>query len=122
MHPLIGHYNTSSRHRQRHLSQLLLSYLCPGVDNTAHEADKDGRDAPEGDRRVEEDEPADGDRELVERPDHGVGGRRRGPLAPGTRVRDGDGAEAGVDHADDQGAARVLGEVPGEVGWGPVLD
>lgn len=100
----------------------LLADLGPGKDKTADEADKDGRDAAEGDGGVEEDQAADGDGELVQGADHRVRRRRGDADAPCRAVRDEDGGQARVDHADHQLVARLLGEVLGQVLGRPVLD
>lgn len=57
---------------KRHLAHLCLSDLGPGVDETADEADDDGRDTAECDWGGEENESADSDWELIEGSDHGV--------------------------------------------------
>jgi len=100
----------------------LLADLGPGEDEAADEADKDGGNAAESDGGVEEDQAADGDGELVERADHRIGGGRCHADAPGGAVRDEDGGQARVDHADHELVARLLGEVAGQVLGGPVLD
>lgn len=96
--------------------------LGPGENETRDEADKDGGDTAKGDGGVEEDETADGDGELIEGADHRVGGRGGDANAPGRAVRDEDGGETRVDHADEKGVARLDGEVLDQVVVGPVLE
>lgn len=100
----------------------VLPDLCDGVDDAADEANEDGADGAEGDGGVEEDEAADGDGELVEGADHGVGGGGGDAHAPCRGVGDEDGRQAGEDHGEDDGGAVLDGEVLLQVGVGPVLD
>lgn len=67
---------------QAHLRCCGLSDLCPCVHNAADEADENGRYTAECNRRIEEDETADGDWELVKSADHGVGCRRGNANTP----------------------------------------
>lgn len=96
--------------------------LGPGENETGDEADKDGSNTTESDGGVEEDETADGDGKLVEGANHRVGGRGGDANAPGGAVRDEDGGETRVDHADEQAVARLDGEVLDQVVVGPVLE
>lgn len=98
-----------------------LSDLGPSEHQTGDETDEDGRNTAEGDGSVEEDKSGEGNGELVEGSDHGVGGGRGCTNAPGGAIRDEDGGKTGVDHADVKGVPVLLGEVLGQVLDGPVL-
>lgn len=100
----------------------LLAGLGPGENETGDEADKDGGDTAKGDGGIEEDETADGDGKLVEGANHGVSGRGGDADTPRRAVRDEDGSETGVDHADEEGVAGLDGKVLDQVVVGPVLE
>jgi hypothetical protein len=99
-----------------------LADLGPGEDQTRDKANNDGSDTAEGDGSIEEDEARDGDGQLVESADHGIGGRRGDADAPGRAVRDKDGGQTGVYHANHQLVTRLLREVARQVLGRPVLD
>lgn len=99
-----------------------MASLGPSENETGDEANKDGGDTAKSDGGVEEDETADGDGKLVEGANHGVGGRGGDANAPGRAVRDEDGSETGVNHADEEAVARLDGEVLDQVIVGPVLE
>lgn len=95
--------------------------LTPRVDETTDGTNENGGNTAKGDRGVEEDETADGERELVEGTNHGVGGGRGAANTPGSAVRDEDGTETRVDHAEEETVAALSGEVAGKVLAGPIL-
>lgn len=104
----VSHAGSASTHVGRGQDLLGLAALANfgnGVHDTAHEANKDGRNAAEGDRGVEKDETADGDGKLVESADHGVGSGGSNTNTPGGGVRDEDRAHAGNDHDHDDTVA-----------------
>lgn len=121
-------WRTRLRLRVRHgqhtlrLSRRILPNLRQRVDDPTHEPHEDGAHAAERDGRVEEDQPGEGDGQLVEGADHGVGGGGGDAHGPGGGVGDEDGGEAREDHHEDDGVALVRGEVLGDVGGGPVFD
>lgn len=95
--------------------------LGPSKHETGDKTNKDGRNTAESDGSVEEDKSGEGNGQLVEGSDHGVGGGRGCADAPGGAVRDEDGGETGVDHTDVKGVPGLLGEVPRQVLGGPIL-
>ena len=101
---------------------LVLPHLGNGVDDTGNEANEDGAAAAKSGRRIEEDETREGNGELVEGADHGVGGGGGDANAPGGAVGDEDGADAGKDHDEEDFALLAWREVDGDVGGGPVLE
>jgi hypothetical protein len=80
------------------------------------------RDGGEGDGSVEEDQSGNGDGELVESSDHGVGGGGSNTDTPGGGVRDEDGGETGEQDSEHNGVTLVSGEVALHVGGRPVLE
>lgn len=117
-----GAHNGSVGGGEGHLGLLLHLHLAPGIDDAADETKENGRHAAKGDGSVEEDETTDGNGQLVEGSNHGVGGRGGDTDAPGGGVRDENGAETRVDHAEHQAVARLDREVAGQILTGPVLE
>lgn len=105
-----------------HLGGRSLADLSPCVNNARDKSDKDGGNAAESDRSIKEDETADGDWELVQSTNHGVGGRGGDTDAPCGGVGDEDGSKSRVDHGHDLAVAGCYWEVLVEVGGRPVLD
>lgn len=116
-----GHGIRRGKHRLSGAA-FALSHLGDGVDDTADKAQSDGADAGKRDGCIEEDETAHGDGEFVKSADHAVRGGRGDAHAPGRRVRDEDGGEAGEDHCGDDLVALRGGEVEGDVLRAPVLE
>lgn len=98
-----------------------MANLGPGKDKPTDETQEDGSNTAEGDGSIEENETADGDRELVEGADHGVGCRGGDTNAPGRAVRDEDGGQTGVHHSNHELVLGLLGEVAGKVLRRPIL-
>lgn len=107
---------------QNLLGLAALADLCDSVDNTADEANEDGGHTAKGDGRVKEDEAADGDGELVQSTDHGVGGGRSDADTPGGCVRDEDGTHAGDDHDGNDAVAQLGREALCQIFGRPVFD
>jgi hypothetical protein len=96
--------------------------LGDGVDETADETDTNGGDTRESDGGVEEDETGDGNGQLVQSTDHGIGGGGGGAHTPGGGVGDENGGCARENHGEEDAITVGLGEVAGQVGGRPVLD
>lgn len=107
--------------RKSVLLGLVLLDLGPSIHDARDETDEDGRNTSDGNGSSEEDETRDGNGQLVESTNHGVGGGRGDSDAPGGAVRNEDSGQTRVDDANEDTVAGVLGEVLGEVGAGPVL-
>lgn len=100
----------------------VLSHFSQRIDEATNESNKDGGNAAEGDRSVEEDKAAESDGKLVQSADHGVGRRGCDTDGPSRSIRDEDSGKAGYNHDDDDGVALLRGEVLLDVGGRPVLD
>ncbi len=103
------------------LGLLPLLHLAITVDKAAEESQEDSRDATKRDLSIEKDDAADGERELVQITDERVRSRRSLANAPGRRVRDEDGTQARIEHANHEVVARLGREVLSQVGRRPVL-
>lgn len=101
---------------------LALPHLCNGVNNARNESNENGAAAGKRGRRVEEDKTREGNGQLVECADHGVGCRGGNAHAPCGAVRDEDGAEARQKHDGQHLLLVAWREVDGDVGRGPVLE
>lgn len=64
----------------------VLSHLCECVNDAANEADKDGGNTAESDRRIEEDQSTESNGKLVQSSYHGVCGRGCDTDGPGRGV------------------------------------
>ena len=100
------------RRQSSHLRSTLPN-LRPRINKSTHKPDKNRTNTPKRDRRIKENEPADGDGQFVEGADHGVGGGGGDADAPRAGVADEDGGEPGEDHGGDDGVAGGGGEVLG---------
>jgi hypothetical protein len=120
----VPHALHASARRQHALTRILvlaLPHLRHRINKTRNKADENGTAAGEGGRSVEEDQPREGDGQLVEGTYHRVGGRRGHAHAPGGAVGDKDGGQAGEYHDGEDFALGSGREVDSDVGGGPVL-
>ena len=99
-----------------------MSNLCPCVDNTTDESNNNGRNAAECDWSREEDQAGDGNRELVECSNHGIGGGGCDTDTPGGAVGDEDGSQTRVDHSGHKAVPCFDREVFQDILVGPVLE
>jgi hypothetical protein len=116
-------HTRASRQRALVLVLLLaLPHLGNSVNDTRNESNENSAAAGKRGGRVEEDETGEGNGELVEGADHGVGGGGGDADAPRGAVGDEDGADAGENHDEEHFALLARREVDGDVGGGPVLE
>jgi hypothetical protein len=80
------------------------------------------RNRRNGDGCIKEYQSTQGDGQLVEGTDHGVGGRRRDADTPRGSVGDEHRGETGKDDGSHEIGAQRWGEVPVDVGLRPVLE
>jgi hypothetical protein len=121
-HALAARAQRNVGSRENLLRLGVLSEFGERVDNTADEADKDGRNTSESNRRIKEDQTTQRNGELVQSTNHGVGRGRGNTDGPCGGVRDEDRRETRHHHDKDDDIALVRGEVLLDVGRGPVLD
>ena len=92
-----------------------------GVDDTTDETHEDSRHTGEGHRCVKEDQPRDGDGELVQGSHHGVCSGRRHSHTPGGCVGNKHRRHTGENHRKDYAVALERREVAVNVGRRPVF-
>lgn len=109
------------RYWQGHLVDLGLSYFGPSIDNTTDKANENSRHAAKSNRSGEKDETADGNRQLVEGTDHGIGSRRGDTNTPCRTVGNENRRKTGIDHAENKAVSAVEREILGDVLGRPVF-
>lgn len=100
---------------------LLLALLGLGVNQTGNETNKNGGNRPEVDGSVEENQARQGNRQLVQRTHHGIGGGGSDSNTPSRTVGDADRGSTGEHHGKNRGGSTLSWEIDGKVSGRPVL-